>query len=367
MIQTIPGGLWIPPAWIDPAAAPIITSMGGMTTAATFQAVVFQVPKSGVLDLFELRQFTNTNNPDNGMRFSFQDVTTLGNPDNVEDQFAVVTAGFGPTAWLVPANVMTHDGTPGGTKRTVTRGDWLACVIRFESFVAGDSVAMSGISLGGNTDTWMVPVLRYILITANSGGTWTKSASLGLPCMALKYDDGTYAELSWPFIPALNMNTRTFNNSLTPDERGLLFQVPFPSRISGCWVRIDIDAAADIILYDAANAIIASSSLITGRRISSSSMNAKVDFVTPVNLAANVDYRLTVLPTSASSVTIYDFDTSTSAIRESIDGGTTWMSTQRTNAGGWTNVNTNRPFMGLILDGFDDAASVGGGEHSAVF
>lgn len=366
MIQTIPGGLWIPPSWMDTASIPAFLATAAMNTAARFEAAVFQVPKSGTLDQFEWRQGANTNAPDNGFRFSFQDVTTLGAPDNTEDQFALVTT-VGTGVWLVPNNVMTNDGTPGGVKRVVTKGDWLACVMRFESFVAGDSITMTGVGCGGSNFSQIAPALAYMLTTSNSGTAWSKSNVLGLPALALKYDDGTYAVLEWPFIPALNLNTLTFNNGSTPDERGLLFQVPFPCRLSGAWVRIDVDNPVDIVLYNAADTIIASASLVAGRRVQNNSLNTRVNFVTPVTLTPNVNYRLTVLPTSASSVIIYDFDTATSAIRESIDGGATWMSTQRTNAGAWTNVNTNRPFMGIILDGFDDAAIGGSGEHSSVF
>lgn len=351
---------------METAALPAFAATAVMNTAARFEAAVFQVPKSGTLDQFEWRQGANTNPPDNGFRFSFQDVTTLGAPDNTEDQFAVVTT-LGVGVWLVPNNVMTDTGLAGGVKRTVTKGDWLACVMRFESFVAGDSVTMTGVPSGGNNFGQIAPTFPYMLTTSNSGTTWNKSSALGTPALALKYNDGTYAVLEWPFIPALNLNATTFNNGSTPDERGLLFQVPFPCRLSGVWVRIDIDNPVDIVLYNASDTIIASASLIAGRRVQNNGMTARINFVTPVTLTPNVNYRLTVLPTSVSSVILYDFDTATAAIRESIDGGATWMSTQRTNAGAWTNVNTNRPFMGIILDGFDDAAIGGSGEHSSVF
>lgn len=365
-IQTIPGGLWIPPTFPSATAIPGFGSINTLSTAALWCGVVFQVPKTGTLDWFEWRQNANTNTPDNGLRFSFQDVDANGVPDNTEDQFAIVTAGFAAGAWLVPAGYMGSTGTGTGTKRSVTRGDWLACVVRIENFVASDSVAMSNILASGNFALDIDPQLRYVVTTSNSGTSWVKSAA-GLPSMALRYDDGTYAEISWPFHPASVINSRVYNNSSTPDERGLLFQLPFPARISGVSLRIDIDNACDIVLYNAADAIIASASLTSGRRVTTSGVNTRVNFNTPVNLSRNVDYRVTVLPTTASSINIYDFDVNVTALLQAVDGGSTWMSTQRTNAGAWTNVNTNRPYIGLILDGFDDAVSAGSGEHSSVF
>lgn len=366
-IQTIPGGLWIPPAFISSSTIPVLTGTSSMTTANWRVAAIFRVPKTGTLDWFEWGQQLNGNTPDNGVRFSFQDVNSSGNPDNTEDQFRTITSGFANGAWLVPPGVMTNDGTNGGSKRSVTRGDLLACVVRFENFVASDSIAMmlssfSIIAATGSID----PLLRYYLESTDAGSSWSKFGNWG-PTMALKYSDGTYGVLTWPVNPGKVINTRTFNNGSTPDERGLIFQIPFPARISGAWVKIDLDAAADIVLYDNASSVLASKSLVSGQRAFTTPDNARIDFDTPVNLSANTNYRLSIKPTSASSVSIADFDINASALLSAMDGGSTWMSTSRTDAGAWTDTNTNRPYMGIILDGFDDGASTGGGEKSFVF
>ena len=364
-IQTIVGGLYIPSSFAYNGNAPAFQSFsGGMTVTGAQRAFIFQVPKTGTLDWFETRQNANTDNPDNGVRFSFQDLDASGNPDNTEDQFRVITAGFGTPAWLVPPGVMTNDGTNGGSKRSVTKGDWLACVVRFESFVAGDSIQLSetvlssGAGVSGRLNS-------YQDISANAGTTWAK-ASNGL-VIALKYDDGTYAVIPFPDGPFLNINTRTYNSGSAADERGLLFQVPFPARLAGVCGRFDIDAAMDLVLYDAASSVIATITLGAANRASIAALNGSFLFPSPPTLVENVNYRLAVKPTTVTGITIYDFDVNASAILPFVEGGATWMSTNRVDAGSWTDVNTNRPFIGLILDGFDDAAGSGGGEHSNVF
>lgn len=366
-IQTIPGGLWIPGGAAPyQQALPTFIASGSMTTANTRFAMIFQVPKTGTLDWFEHRQGANLNAPDNGLRFSFQDVNSVGAPDNTEDQFAVLTAGFGAGAWLVPPGYMGSTGTGTGTKRSVTRGDWLACVIRFENFVAGDSVTMSIIEVGSTQVVTPSQQWKYTTFSTNAGVAYTKNTASGV-CIALKYSDGTYAQIGLPDGPLLATTLRTFNSGSTPDERGLLFQIPFPARLSGAWIRMDIDNPVSVVLYDAADNVLATASYIVGQRPLDSGLNGLVVFPNTVNLAPNVDYRLTALPTTASSIAIYDFDVANSALLAALDGGSTWMSTNRTNAGAWTNVNTNRPFMGIVLDGFDDAVPVGSGEHSSVF
>lgn len=364
-LQTIPGGLWIPPGWPNTGAGvPLLNQFTALTIANNRVAFVFQVPKTGTLDWFEVRYGNVTNAPDNGMRFSFQDVDSNGNPDNGEDQYAVATmASVATGLWSVLPDYMGSTGTGSGSKRSVTRGDWLACVIRFESFTAGDSVVVTLLT----ADTLAAPssMFKYASQSSDAGASYTKQTDRSLD-IALKYDDGTYACLGWPDVPMLVINTRTFSNASTPDERGLLFQVPFPCRCEGGWVRVDSDAAWDMILYNAAGSNIASQTYGI-KRVSTTGSNGRIYFPTPVDLTENVDYRLVVKPTSASTIAIYDFDINSNVHLEAIDGGVNWMSTSRTDAGAWTDTDTNRPFMGIILSAFDDGASGGGGETSSVF
>lgn len=230
-IQRIPGGLFLPMGYNASTAAPVFSSSTALTTANSRAAIVFQVPRTGTLDWFETRQALNSNNPDNGLHYSFQDVGTNGDPDNTEDQFAVVTAGFGAGVWLAPPGYMGSTGTGSGSKRSVTRGDWLACVIKFASFVASDSVNMTQLGLSNVVDS--MQNLKYNDFSSDGGVSYGKVANNGI-VIALKYDDGTYEPIGWPDGPLLTINTRsTFNTGSTPDERGLLFQLPFPARIAG--------------------------------------------------------------------------------------------------------------------------------------
>lgn len=364
-IQTIPGRLWIPNSVPAGGTTPAFTSSFTMNTAATWIAFIVQAPKTGTLDQFELLQAVNTNTPDNGIRLSFMDVTSAGAPDNVEDQFAIVTAGFGAGAWLVPSGYMGSTGSGSGTKRSVTKGDWIACVVAIESFVAADSVAMGNL----NTGAVSLPIncigTRYTTTTSNSGTAWAKLVT-STPILALKYDDGTYGVLESPIYPASAYNARTFNSGSAADERGLLFQVPFPASLAGCQIRIDSDNAFDIVLYNAADSVVDTITVTPGIFGSTSALNGVYSFASSITLTPNANYRLVVKP-GASNVSIYDFDCNSQAIREAVEGGPTWMSTNRVDAGAWTDVNTNRPFISLIFDGFDDGAGGGGGEHSSVF
>lgn len=364
-IQTIPGGLWLPSSAPFNVALPGFASIGTLTSVGSQLAWIFQVPKSGTLDWFEVRQLANTNTPDNGVRFIFEGVDALGKPDNVEDQYSIVTTGFAANAWLVPPSYMGATGPGSGAKRVVTRNEWLACVIRLENWVTGDSISISGLDMPSRASPNFM-LNAYMGSTSNSGTTWATLAVGGIS-IALKYDDGSYATLDHPNIPASLLTLRTFSAGTNPDERGLLFQVPFPGRLSGVWIRADTDDALDVVLYNAANTAVVTETIANNNRYAATGANAYYLFTTPYTLTKNVDYRLIVKP-GASTVGIYDMDFNSSAIRAANPGGSTWMSTNRNNAGAWTNVATNLPLMGLVFDGFDDATGGGGGgEHSSVF
>lgn len=361
-IQAIGGtGLWLPNSAPFTGPLPSYVSAGiTLSTAAGRQAFIFQVPKTGTLDWFEVMQLSNTNTPDNGIRFAFMDLTA-GKPDNTEDQYSVVTAGFGTNAWLVPPSYMGSTGPGSGSKRSVTKGDWIACQLRFENFVASDSVIFGTMSISGKPES-NYALNAYIGTSTNSGTAWTVT-NVGTISIALKYSDGTYAQFEWPHICPTVMNTRAYNSASTPDERGFLFQLPFPARIKGCWIRTNSANAFDIVLYDAADTPLVTLAPTVANVYSATGANAFYLFSTSQAISKNSNYRLVVKP-GASSITTYDMDFNSSAIRSANVPDSTWMSTSRTNAGAWTDTNTNFPFMGLVLDGFDDA---GGGGGSYVF
>lgn len=322
-------------------------------------AAVIRAPKAGTLHSFEVRQGTNTNTPDNGLRFSFEDPDGSGNPDGVQDQYRDVTSGFGAGAWLAPPGPLTSDGTNGGTKRTVAAGDVVCCVVSFVSFVASDSVTISQVDLVSGAG------LSGVAFCDVFAAAWTKNKNS--LCLALKYDDGSYVPVSADWHPVKALNLTTFNSGSTPDERGLRFQLPFQAECVGAWAWLDIEAACDLVLYDSdGTTVLVAVSLSSAIRPSLNPEAAFVPFA-PQTLLANTTYRLTVKPTTGSNVSLQDYDVDTSALLQASPGGTTWYYTHRTDAGAWTDTNTKRPWMGLALSGVDDASGATPAEYAATF
>ena len=329
-------------------AAPTPTNSGvfAFSSAGTINgsgeaiAYIFRVPKSGTLDNFQVYLKTVSNNPDNGIRFSFQDVDSSGDPDGTQDQYRDVTSALS-VGWLSPG-LMTSTGADGGVKRVVVAGQLLACVIEFVNFVAGDSIAFGCID-----DYDALHSLINLHYISQKDGTWSKVQDGG--SFALLYNDATYGQLPWWF-PATAFNTHTVSTSTSPDEYGLYFQTPMACTIDGAWLRIDIDAACTVKLYQEST-LLKSVDLYSGQRRLTVGNNIYVPFG-PISIQANTVYRITILPTTTTSISVYSFTVNSQGLLVAVDGVSTMYATERSDAGAWTDTVTQRPFMGPSFSGF---------------
>jgi hypothetical protein len=351
----------IPPFFLPPileainTLTPTFSAAQNINTANLANGWTVRIPKTGTLDTFEFRSGTTSSFPTNGIRVSFQDINSSGFPDGSVDQYVVISSGgsYPNNTWIDPG-LMTHNGTSGGTKRSVTVGDYLSIVIENNPTYSAGSFQFSSVNLAALTDQGIDGQSGFI--NRDSALTWTYAANKrGFG--ALRYNDGTYAVLGHPkYYPFMAFASATFNSGSTPDERGLRLILPASLRICGFWLRGTITAAADIVLYDAGGSVVLTST-ITPYVFNQS----YVIPVTPTTLASGVVYRLVLKPTSGSNVTLYDFSANTNALLGATNAGVDWYYTERTNAGAWTDTNTKCPWMGLIVDGVDTVSvSIGG-------
>ncbi len=348
---------WVPNGWGGFTSGTPTT--GSFTINANGDKIAFivKVPKTGTLDKFEFRTGAVTNTA-GGVTVSFQDIDpATGLPDGTQDQFRTAVA-VASTSWIVPG-LITSDGTNGGVKRSVTGDAFVCCVIEFTSFTAGDVVTI-------------ITTANYVAGTANalayvgdaSTGTYAKSSQA--PNMALKYNDG-YVQLPQPYVyPQNAINSRTFNNGSTPDERALRFQVPVALRLSGWRIRADLDGNADLVLYNAAGSVVDSVSLDTDNRGAATGQDLIGFWPTKPTLTPNSTYRVAVKPTSGTSLTLYSLSIDSSGLLAALWGGAQWYSSTRVDAGSWSDDQTEKYFIGLAFDGVDLALS-GGYAHSAAY
>lgn len=357
MAITTFGNLFWPMPYAAAGVAVNFTATGTMNASGDRVGFIVQCPKAGTLDKFEVRTGTVGNNPDNGIRYSFQDLDASGNPDTVVDQFRDITSAISTGTWQTPG-LITSDGTDTGTKRTVTQGQWIACVMDFVSFVASDSLSYATL----RSDTISIGGISYV--ADGSAGSYTKGSTSYFPILALKYDDGTYANFGPDQVwPVQTINTYTYSSgTVAADERGMKFSLPVPVRVKGAWFHIDMDNDWEVVLYDSGSSVLESLSIDKDYRQGTGALVNPyyVYFDTAVSLSASTDYRIIAKP-GASTISLYGLQAPGSAYMSAMPQSTYGVATRRVDAGAWTDATDEQILCGLILDGFDNGAGGGGG------
>jgi hypothetical protein len=253
----------------------------------------------------------------------------------------------------ISTGLITTDGTDGGGKRSVTRGDLLAIVIEFDSYVSGNMNLVNAAQL--------VDYGNGAYTTLKTGGTWAKTtASLG--CLELEYDDSTLAYTD-TLLPGVN-SSGTLASNTTPDEVALYFRFPVGVTVGGAYVIIDLDAAADVVLYDTdGTTALATVSLDSDVRATTTVNGTLIVFPSEIDLTANAYYRLAIKPTTTTAVGYRRVEVRAAASFDMFDLGQNAYWSQRTDAGAWTETTTARPRMSLLVTKVHDGS---GGSTSGI-
>jgi hypothetical protein len=285
---------------------------------------------------------------------SFQDVDlATGFPDGIADEYAVVTAGLTADTWVDvgATGYMGAGGTGSGTKRSVTQGDYLAVVIEYASFNAGDSLNVKAVAFvqrwGGNA---------YPLLYTTS---WAKNNTT-LCTVSLKYDDGSYpfhAEL----FPLSSLSSTVYNSGSAVDEIALKFKFPFPCRLGGLlFFGILSSGDASLVLYDSdGSTVLASVSMDKDAGLTSEKIYSVP--IPPQILTKDTFYYIALKPLGTSNIQLNWFAVAAAAILNHIELGQNAYWSQRVDGGGWADTITKRPWIGGSITALDDGAGGAGG------
>jgi hypothetical protein len=319
-----------------------------MDAAADYVGWVFTVPKTGTLRTAHVEMTQQTSIQD--IRFSFQNVDANNEPDGTEDQYRVYTPVGGDLNQYASPGIMSSDGTDGGVKRSVTQGDRIALVIRFES-TAGDIDFRRGLTRAATKDE----VGPYAVFSTNSGTSWSLFQTW--PTFMLEYEtDGiVHVPQCWPM---LTRNTVSMGNASTPDEIGFKFQVPFACKVVGVVLGgpsttdavVGLETAGGSALATAVDALWEPDTGGTAVKRTYYFEEAEVE------LSADTNYYVTWKPTTATSRTMYNWNLEDAAARAALPWGTTSSYNTRTDAGAWTEETTKTVIMSLIISAIDDGA-----------
>ena len=262
---------------------------------------------------------------------SVQDVATgagpFAQPDGTPDVSKSLTGGGGgltTAAW----NTVTMDT---GSK-SMTHGDLIAVVWNMSARAGADSVVIvpSG-------DASSRPVTNIYL-----AGAWQTSTVNGAgvhPNVIIVFDDGT---LGWidGGMPYSKVGTEAYQDSTNPDERGMIFQVPFDCEIDGFFARLTTGASANadytFKLYTdpTGTPALVTSSAILAEQISGVTQLVREELPVPIALTKNTDYGLTVLATGTANLTLSVATLGNTAHRAAYNGGTSLKKITRNNSSG---------------------------------
>lgn len=315
-------------AWPTIVPADSTSSVLLIDAATEKAAAVWRVGAAGAIRKLYFRLGTVTTG--DTLLVSLQDIDgTTGDPDGTADQSGtVVVADTDDNTWK---------SVTLGADRTVAVGDWLGGVVEYNSFVAGSMVILRSLTSWhpGYTDLYT--------------GTWGKGGPTAI--LAVEYSDGLYYPQPG-LLPGVPSSVSFHVNTSGFDEYGMHFTMPFPARAVGGGFWSSLSGDANLVLYNTnGTSVMASAVIDASNQATNSAQERNYFFNTPATLAVGSAYRLTIQPSTTTSDTLRYIDCPVAAARGQLPGGTAIQLTKQLDVtGSWTEVDTQRPLMWLLLD-----------------
>lgn len=347
--------LFLPPA---PGFAPNAATPNFSTTpirlnaAGDYVAFVLSANRSGDVEEIFWRTGPVTTGCTVDVRLETVDTTT-GLPTGT-----LVNAGA--NASQVVANTDDNQAfqTALGTAATLTRGELYAVVF---DVLSGTPSSLCIACFVDPSSLQSPYVIEY-------DGTASLISGYA-PIMGLLYSGGVYQGTpgAWPIT---NVWTQSYAATDSPDTYGAAFSLSHQSRVCGFWFWGEFDGDGTAKLYDSDGAtVLESAAIYENVAPSGSSLLQSFFFGSSVTLAEDTTYYLAIEATDSTDIVMYGVEFSSAAWRDASPLGGRWQLAQCTQSptgtGDWTNTGTKQAFIGLIVDGLEEAGG-GGGSSVAV-
>lgn len=300
-----------------PTAAKTISAAGGGSIAFRTAAVTFADGATSV---------------DVGI----QDVDTVNGPrgrgDDVFDVKATLVGGGGGIAansWNVV--VMTS-----GSK-AIAHGDLVAITFDMATRGGTDSVVITvgpSVAQGSSTNAVMP------FCSVFNGGVWQSASFDGVPNCVITFDDGTIGTID-ATVPISATAAEAFQDTTNPDERGLIFQVPWDCKIDALFAAGGINSSAadfTLSLYSdptGTPALLASVAVLA-EQLGGTFIDRAMEWAlaSEVSLSKNTDYCVAMRATGSASSRLHAFTLGDAAYRALLPGGTTLKKATRDGGSG---------------------------------
>jgi hypothetical protein len=185
----------------------------------------------------------------------------------------------------------------------------------------------------------------------------------GAPILVLEYDTGEFI-CPMGCLPYHLTNSYIFNDTDTPDVYANKFSLDYPAEVCGAWVWADVDGAFVMELLDSDGVTVLATATVGDANYppSASAYILPKQFPTPVELAADTTYYLTVRPTSGTDMTLYSATAGSSDLFTAFHWNAVMTSAKNpTGTGSWTDATNEQLFCGLMVSGTDDGSGGGAG------
>lgn len=235
-------------------------------------------------------------------RVGVQDVDSTGLEDGAWDTYKDLVGGT--YSFVVGWNTAILDN---GSKN-IAHGDLIAIVLEMTARNGTDALNVrTTISATG------IPSVGLFPYGSSDTGSPTKTNAVLWACLI--FDDGTAGWIEGlPILTqqALTQSTAAFNTGTTPDEYGMLFQVPFRARLGWASFVISNVASADdfeMVLYSdpLGTPTVVRTVTVDADLVSNISTHPFVGSFADI-LEPNTDYVLAIRPTTANSLSWVYYD-----------------------------------------------------------
>lgn len=290
------------------------------------------------------------------LTLSLQDVDLANGPpyrwDGTQDQTVAI-----PNASMVSSTWLTTN--PLSATRTVAHGDRLAVVVEYDGAgrLGADSVSIVGFTTGSNLpfpETGCVSLLSAAY-----------TAVAGMTNVVFEFDDGTFGGLD-NGMAASAVGSDAYNSGSGTNNIGMQFTAPMNCKVDGAWALLQAAANADFDfnLYSISGStltLLATSTLDANASRAAATVYFHETIFPEQTLAAGAPYFLSIKPSTANNVTLYNYSTNSNGYLGVMGGGASWQYNTASGATLGSATNTKRPFMGLRISALDDGAGGGGG------
>lgn len=340
MTWNSPVALILPPDLIYTEGG--LQSYVNLNTTNTKQAFIFQAKNSAnVQSLFFRTGGASSVQP---ISVSLQSVDSTSYPPKPSGTILGATNnGYGTVA--SPAATTTYEVTLGETV-AVTAGTEYAFVVEWTSTAGGFLQIATGVNIS------MLPLGRASVFNMRqtyASGSWGNPASYGagggVP-IGIKTDAANWWMPGFVMPgPSNSMNT-TYSSSSNPDEFGNKLYLP-SGDLTGLWVVSDQDGTGTVVLYDNADNVIVSATIVPNER-GTNGYSCCFYQVSPVAITEGW-YRVTQKPDTTTTVS--RFVCAYTANQENGRAmGANCHLTQRTDNGSWTDTTTSMMMIGVEME-----------------